>query len=316
MLREDVGTMMKKHHISNEEVVEITYTFAMHKPKEDQKIENDEWIKVIKSLFTFEDTDKAVPMAVGFFDGSVKLYNDNFEIIYNKQLHDDTVNDLIFNKDAEKEYTLVTASSDEEIQVHKLFNGPDKVEDTRIANIKDQANTLSFCPTNSDFITFAGNDGIVKVVDVGKDATENNMEKDIKKHKRVKTGVAYLRPSISMEGNKHPINCLKWINNSEIVSGGYDHAIRVFNVEREEHTHSVFTNNKTVTSMDSIKDNILAGCEDHNIRLWDIRSSSSEPVKVFKAHSGWVSNVRLNPNSDYHFISSAYDSRTLVWDFR
>jgi len=97
---------------------------------------------------------------------------------------------------------------------------------------------------------------------------------------------------------------------------GYDHAIRVFDVEKEKLTNSIFTNNKTVTSIDAIKNNVLVGCEDHTIRLWDIRSNSTEPVKSFKGHAGWVSSVRMNPNSDYHFVSSAYDSRTLVWDFR
>jgi len=57
MLRDDLGSMMKKNKISNDETIEITYTFAMHKPKEDQEIENDEWIRTIKSLFTFEPTE-------------------------------------------------------------------------------------------------------------------------------------------------------------------------------------------------------------------------------------------------------------------
>lgn len=49
MLRDDLGGMMKKHNISNDETIEITYTFAMHKPKEDKKIEEDEWINVIRT---------------------------------------------------------------------------------------------------------------------------------------------------------------------------------------------------------------------------------------------------------------------------
>lgn len=316
MLREDIGTMMRRHRISNDETIEITYTFAMNKPKEDQKIENDEWIRVIKTLFSFEDNKEIAPMAVGFFDGSVKIFSEESEVIYNKQLHEDIVNDLIFNRESETEYTLITAGNDEEIQVHKLTQTDEKLLDTRIANIRQQANALSYCPTNPDIITLGGNDGILKVVDIGSDVIDRSQETDTKKHKRMKTSVAYLKPTVKMEGNKNPINCLKWINNSEIVTGGYDHALRVFNVEKEEHASSIFTNNKTITCIDSIKDSILVGSEDHSIRLWDIRSKSTEPVKVFKGHSGWVSSVKLNPNSDYHFISSAYDSRTLVWDFR
>lgn len=307
--------MMKKHHLSNDEVIEITYTFAMHKPKEDQKIENDEWIRTIKTLFQFEPTQNLLPTAVGFFDGSVKLYDNEFNMIYNKKLHEDVVNDLLFIEEGEKEYTLVTASSDEEIQVHKLVVTPEKIQDTRSAMIKDQANALTFCPTDSQMIAFAGNSAVVKIADIGKQS-EDNHEVEVKKNKRVKTSVSYLKPTASIEGNKHPINCLKWINNSEIVSGGYDHAIRVFNVEKEELSSSIYTNNKTITCIDSIKDRVLVGSEDHGIRLWDIRTKGTDPIKIFKAHNAWVSCVKFNPNSDYHFISSAYDSRTLVWDLR
>ena len=315
MLREDLGSMMKRMNLSNDEVVEITYTFAMHKPKEDQKIENDEWIRVIKSLFTTENTEEADAYAAGFFDGSVKLYDSDSSILYNKQLHEDVVNDIIFNKETEDSYTLITAGEDEEIGVHKLTKKDSEITDKRIANIRQQANALSFCPTNPEIITLAGNDGLVKLVDISADVLGRNQEKELN-NKRVKTTVAYLRPTSNIEGNKHPVNCMKWINNSEIVTGGYDHAIRVFNVDREELAINIFTNNKAVTCVDSIKDNILVGCEDHIVRLWDIRSNSPDPVKVFKGHNGWVSSVRMNPNSDYHFISSAYDSRTLVWDFR
>jgi WD40 repeat protein len=316
MLREDLGSMMKVQNLSNDETIEIVYTFAMHKPKEDEKIENDEWINVIKSSFRFDDNIDAGLFAVGFFNGSVKLYDENCSLLYNKNLHEDTVNDLIFNKDGKKKYTLITAGEDEEIGVHKLKRSKDEIEDVRVANIAQQANCLSFCPTNSDMLTFAGNDGLVKLVDISPEVLERNQEIELKKHKRAKTTVAFLRPTSKIEGNKHPINCMNWINNSEIVTGGYDHAIRVFNVDKEEHSHSVFTNNKGVTCIDSIKDNILAGSEDHVIRLWDIRSKSTDPVKQFRGHNGWVSTVKLNPTSDYHFISSGYDSRTLVWDFR
>ena len=316
MLREDLGSMMKKNHLSNDEIIEITYTFAMHKPKEDQKIENDEWIKSIKTLFQFEPTQSLVPTAVGFFDGSVKLYDNEFNIIYNKKLHEDVVNDLLFIEEENNEYTLITASNDEEIQIHKLINNPDKVGDSRVAMIMSHANALTFWPTDSQMIAYAGNDAILKIADIGKKEVEENQEREVKKNKRVKTSLSYLKPSSSIEGNKHAINWLKWINNSEIVTGGYDHAIRVFNVDKEELASSIYTNNKTTSWIDSIKDRVIVGSEDHGIRLWDIRTKGTEPIKVFKAHNAWVSSVKFNPNSDYHFISSAYDSRTLVWDLR
>lgn len=260
MIRDTLGSMMQKHHISNDETVEILYTFSMHKPKEDRKIENDEWIKVIHSVFSPEITEynKSVPFAVGFFDGSVKIYDDEFNIVYNKQLHKDNINDLIFNQKHKYEYMLITAGNDEEIQLHKITKKEDRWVDKRKAMVMDQATTLSYCPTSPDFFTYAGDDALVKVVNMSKKGADTK-EAETKPHKRVKTTLSYLKPTASMEGNKNAINCLKWINNSEIVSGGYDHAIRIFNVDNEELSRSLFTNNKTVTCIDSIKSNILVG---------------------------------------------------------
>jgi WD40 repeat protein len=307
--------MMKKLGLSNDEVIEITYTFAMHKPKEDQKIENEEWINVIKSVFIFDDSNQPGPFVVGYFDGKVKLYDVELNELYDKQLHEDTVNDIIFTSGTPNNYRLVTAGEDGEIGVHDIsINEIGEVVDNRVANIKQHANALSFCPTNSDMITFAGNDTLLKIVDISPEVLKRN--RDAPRKRDAKTPVAWLEPIASIEGNKNPINCLKWINNSEIVTGGYDHAIRIFDTEKEVLSNSIFTSNKTTTCIDSMKDNIIVGCEDHHIRLWDIRSSSADPVKIFKGHKGWVSTVRMNPTSDYHFISSAYDCKTLVWDFR
>jgi hypothetical protein len=299
--------MMKRLGLSNDEVIEITYTFAMHKPKEDQKVENEEWINVIKSQFVFDDSNQPGPFVVGYFDGKVKLYDSNCVELYDKKLHEDTVNDIIFTCGAPNNYRLVTAGEDEEIGVHDLIFNEESGEivDNRIANIQEQANALSFCPTNQDMITYAGNDTFLKIVDVSPEILRKNRAPPAKRD--AKTSVAFLQPIARIEGNKNPINCLKWINNSEIVTGGYDHAIRIFDTEKEILSNSIFTSNKTTTCIDSIKDSIIVGCEDHHIRLWDIRSSSAEPVKIFKGHKGYVSTVRMNPTSDYHFISSAYD---------
>ncbi|CAI2368884.1 unnamed protein product [Moneuplotes crassus] len=316
MLRGTIAEMMKLMNLSNDEIVEITYTFAMHKPKEDEKIENDEWIKVIKSIFVFEERKKPGAFAAGFFDGTVKLYDEEGEVVYNKQLHEDVVNDIIFQKESKDNWSLITAGEDAEIGFHKLSREDGEIKDRRIATILQQANALSFCPTNSEMITLAGNDTLLKIYDSSADVLAKYQEKETTSHKRTKTTVAYLKPVAKIGGNSHPVNCLKWINNSEIVTGGYDHALRIFNVDREELASSIFTNNKAITCIDSVKDNVLVGCEDHAVRLWDIRSNSTDPVKVFKGHNGWVSSVQMNPSSDYHFISSAYDSRTLVWDFR
>ncbi len=54
------------------------------------------------------------------------------------------------------------------------------------------------------------------------------------------------------------------------------------------------------------------------MRLWDIRSGSSE--KTFKAqyegHDKWVSQVKFNQSVDNLFLSGSYDGTVKLWDIR
>jgi WD40 repeat protein len=62
----------------------------------------------------------------------------------------------------------------------------------------------------------------------------------------------------------------------------------------------------------------LSGHEDGVVRLWDVRSGSSE--KTFKAqyesHDKWISQVKFNPAVENLFLSGSYDGTVKMWDIR
>jgi WD40 repeat protein len=206
ILRGSLGEMMQKHNISNDETVEIIYTFSMNKPKEDQKLQNDEWIKTIHTAFELEVSNKVQPMAVGFFDGTVKIYDETFDLVYNKKLHEDEINSIIFNKTIKNAYVMITAGQDEELQLHKLTFKEGKWVDKRYAMVIDHANSLSSCPTSPDFFVYGGDDTIVKIANINPTEKEENKEVQTRHHKRAKTGITHIHPTSKMEGCKTSIN--------------------------------------------------------------------------------------------------------------
>ena len=81
----------------------------------------------------------------------------------------------------------------------------------------------------------------------------------------------------------------------------------------------LFTQHKVPTCLDSSQEHtLLTGNEDSVVRLWDVRSGSSE--KIFKAqfesHEKWISQVKFNPAVENLFLSGSYDGTVKMWDLR
>ena len=77
-------------NLSNENVIDIHYMFALEKPKPTKSTPQDEWISTIASLSSLSN-EKAKSYAVGFFNGDVKLYSsEHAEMLSVNQLHADS----------------------------------------------------------------------------------------------------------------------------------------------------------------------------------------------------------------------------------
>jgi len=91
------------------------------------------------------------------------------------------------------------------------------------------------------------------------------------------------------------------------------------NVERQQVEEILFTQHKVPTALDSSKETtLISGHEDGLVRLWDVRSGSSEKLykSQFDSHSKWISQVRFNPTVDNIFLSGSYDGAVKLWDLR
>ena len=127
------------------------------------------------------------------------------------------------------------------------------------------------------------------------------------------------------QANSQCVSCVLWSNDSNIVTGGYDHCIRTWDVLTGGMLHTLHSN-KVVTSMSTPSTSqqcsnpflIASGHTDEKVRIWDTRSSAGETVikMTLSSHKGWISSVKWCPVSSYLVASGSYDGDVKVWDIR
>ena len=62
---------------------------------------------------------------------------------------------------------------------------------------------------------------------------------------------------------------------------------------------------------------IISGLCDNHLRMFDPRAKEGNIVRAaYSSHTGWISSVKWQTDSDYHFISGSFDSKVKQWDLR
>ncbi len=63
---------------------------------------------------------------------------------------------------------------------------------------------------------------------------------------------------------------VNWAKNDVIVTGSYDHTMKLFDVEKNYDFHSINLKDSVVTSLDYRNDRILAGQEDGYVKYLSV----------------------------------------------
>ncbi|XP_039073152.1 WD repeat-containing protein 17 isoform X2 [Hyaena hyaena] len=63
------------------------------------------------------------------------------------------------------------------------------------------------------------------------------------------------------------------------------------------------------------KDMIATGCEDKNVRVYYVATSSDQPLKVFSGHTAKVFHVRWSPLREGILCSGSDDGSVRIWDY-
>lgn len=100
----------------------------------------------------------------GLFNGVVNLYDSEFNLKHSMKAHEGVVNDAQFSNHGSIR-TLATCSDDE---ILKLFSINEKGNLVQYGQLNNQANSLSFCPTNTSLLSFSGDNGELNIASISK----------------------------------------------------------------------------------------------------------------------------------------------------
>ena len=130
----------------------------------------------------------------------------------------------------------------------------------------------------------------------------------------------------NLHKRNHSNNNVSAQGHNTLVTGSWDHSVKVWDVERQECVLSL-NGSRVVACLDTSHHSegiVATGHPDCTIRLWDVRtdnsnnnSSSLVSDKTFRpSHKAWVSAVQWSPNNPYHLASTSHDGTVKVWDIR
>jgi len=119
-------------------------------------------------------------------------------------------------------------------------------------------------------------------------------------------------------GHAGAVNCVKWPTTRQIVSGGYDKTVRIWDVETGLPEIIPAATVVYSISYTAIAGLIATSHADKVIRIWDPRVPDGKTLRYsFASHTAWASGVAWHPRTPYpQFASCSHDGNVKVWDLR
>nr|AIF73520.1 WD40 protein [Volvox ferrisii] len=131
--------------------------------------------------------------------------------------------------------------------------------------------------------------------------------------------------SAELTGHLHCVAAVSWPEEETLVSGGWDHSVRRWDVSTGAAT-AIYNGSKAVLCVathGSSPHLVAFGCSDRALRLWDTRgptrpgaASETLAVTTHGSHANWVTAVAWCPSSAYHLATASHDGSVKLWDVR
>lgn len=355
LLRSGVEREARRYGLSLEKPLALLYFPAQEAPELQGETEIlPDWVSCLSYV---ADSKHGAYLCAASYDGSLRIYQP-------RQEHDEKENVILnpvastaaahggpikcmtaINDPLNNNLIMASGGMDNTLVVHSYDIKSKKLT----KHIKCQQGhaaalgSVDFFPSTRKLVS-GDWDGTLAVWDL-KEATESEEEQASKKVKTeskpkstTKSSTKKLAPQALLPkahssqisgiswGNLHKYNHKEGDanNHKTLVTGSWDHSVKVWDMERQECILSL-NGSKVVACLDTSyhSEGIVAtGHPDCAVRLWDVRQDETAATatvsdKTFRpSHKTWVSGVQWSPNNPYHLASTSHDSTVKVWDIR
>jgi ribosome biogenesis protein YTM1 len=329
LLRTGVETAARRHGLSLEQAIRISYFPAQESPEESNEGEPlPDWISTLNFRGGF--------VCTGGYDGSVVVHKpsqDALETISSVSAHSGPIKCLATMEDVGG-LTIATGSLDHTIVTHRF----DKTSKSlaKHANFVGGHTSSIGCVdmiSSQQRLVSGDWDGGLSLWDFSSSVGESDdpSEEAVKKRKtgsKSKKSVLNIRPMSTIPAHASQISGVSWgnsphANGKTLITGSWDNSLKVWDVERQDCLLTL-NGSRVISCLDTSyhSEVVATGHPDCTIRLWDVRTAGDTTSSLVSdsslkpSHKAWVSAVKWSPNDPYVLASTSHDGTMKIWDIR
>jgi ribosome biogenesis protein YTM1 len=325
-----------------ESILVLEYFVRVEKPEEHSSDDHPDWVSAV-------DASLVGHIVTGCYDGAVRVYDDEGRAAAAPATNHEAPIKAVAGYRSPSGISIVSVSKDRTLCVWNLASG--SLVPTAVGHGHGDS-IESVAVADDGMVASGGWDGAIclwRLPTSDKSGEEKDNEEageDGPMTKRRRTtemsdgsasstsgGTLDLSPFASLMGHAQCVTDVTWVNDAKVaariaadcakvlVSGSWDHSIRIWDVARLCCVRTVHCN-KVVTALAVSPRGLIASAHpDRAVRVWDVRNvAEGENVvarAVLRGHAGWVSDLAFQPRlSDASLVSVSYDKSVCLWDVR
>lgn len=228
-------------------------------------------------------TDDNTRVAIGCYDGSIKIWNvKTNKIISKNSAHEDSVNCL-----SVKSNLLASCSADCKVIIWDVDSLAKKIS----VGFKDVLNVVKWS-NDCKFLISAGWDKILYVYSYDKQ-----------------------KVLAELSGHSGDVTCIYYFQNQDLmVSGSTDNSVRLWDLgnKRLDHIYTGHRSRVTSISVNEEGEQIASGSWDKCVKVWNVRSKKLS--HSFDEHDMAVNSVKFTRSGKYCVSVTEY--KTYVWKIK
>nr|ARO50093.1 WD40 protein [Yamagishiella unicocca] len=360
LVRRSLEQHLLGHNLSAESTLEVEYVPAVVPPQQKSSTPHDDWVSSVdasRATPASPASSSAAPggtIVSGSYDGLLRLWNGELECTASVAAHAGGVNCARFLPRSQGDL-LLSAGKDLTVKMWRVEgatgggggggkasrSNPDCRLLATYRGHVDGVECVAPSPSGRRFAS-SGWDGRLLVWETGRPVAEaadaeaaeggTGAAEGSKKKRRVGAngtagsgsgsgGLSVSEPSTELTGHLHCISAVSWPAEDVLISGGWDHSVRCWDVSTGVATDT-YNGSKAVLSLashGSAPHLIAFGCADRALRLWDTRGragSDTLAVTTHGSHGNWVTAVAWCPSSQHHLATASHDGTVKLWDVR
>lgn len=305
-IRTTLNEHLREKAISFEEVINIEYAEKFPAPEPQDCLLHDDWVSAVHT--------KGQWILTGCYDTTVNIWTTKGTHILTIPGHTMPVKAVSWVSLNETIGTFVTCSQDQTAMIWQWNIGTNSVECISVCKGHERAiDSIDVSPNGQRFATGSW-DTMLKVWST--DFSDVEISTEPKRSK--KDSGATKTPKMTLQGHRECVSAVQWMDNDTILTGSWDHTIKVWDLHLEG-IKTEISGNKPFFDVDysHLNNLIIAASADKNLRIYDPRLKGGNIIRnTYLGHSKWIQAVTWSTEEEFLFVSGSYDNEIKLWDHR